>query len=77
MLDKQEIAVLAQEARSLGYTTNERIISRLTRMLERNHSYLEYRRKSGRRTSHDETTAEDCLVLALLIEKLQQEGENR
>jgi len=62
---------LAEEARRLGYTTKEQVITRLLRRISRDQSYLEYRHRRGRRTSHDDVTAEDAVVTALAIEMLE------
>ena len=66
-----DIHMLADLARQLGYHTSEQIINRLERMIIRNEAYLSRRAKRGTHTSHDDTTAEDMAVIALVIELLR------
>lgn len=68
-----DIHALAEDARRLGYTSREQVINRLTRRIVRDQSYLERRKSRGTHTSHDDTTAEDAVVLALAIEMLQEQ----
>jgi hypothetical protein len=63
--------ILAEQARRMGYRTSEQIINRLERMIIRNGSYLARRSARGTHTSHDDTTAEDMAVIALVIELLE------
>ena len=65
-----EMEELVKTARRLGYNTNEQIRLRLRRMIERNQAYLESRARRGIHRSHDDVTAEDMAVIALVIELL-------
>jgi hypothetical protein len=66
-----DIHTLAEQARRMGYRTSEQIINRLERMIVRNAAYLARRSARGTHTSHDDTTAEDMAVVALIIEILE------
>ena len=66
------IQELAEQARRLGYRTNEQIINRLERMIIRNESYLSRRASRGTHTPTDDSISEDMVVVALVIELLQE-----
>jgi hypothetical protein len=67
-----DIHDLAEQARAMGYRTSGQLISRLERMLIRNESYLSRRAALGRRTAYDEVLAEDCAVIGLVIQMLEE-----
>jgi hypothetical protein len=69
-----DIRTLAMEARKLGYATAEECINRLERMIARTEAHLTYRAGRNRHTPYDDTTAEDMVVVALVIELLRGEG---
>ncbi len=61
---------LAALALRSGYD-RERCIERLLERIERDQSYLYYRKRRGRQTSYDYTVAEDVTVAALVVLFLQ------
>jgi hypothetical protein len=63
---------LAEQARHMGYRTSEQIINRLERFLIKNEAYLARHKARGTHTSHDDTLAEDCCVIGLCIQLLQE-----
>lgn len=66
-----DLTELLEFAREQGYLDNtQRIIDRFAQMIARQQSYLDYRQRRGRHTSHDDITAEDIVVLAAAIHLL-------
>jgi hypothetical protein len=67
-----DVHTLAEQARAMGYSDRKRVVNRLERFLIRNESYLKRRAARGTHTSHDDTLAEDCAVVSLVLTWLQE-----
>ena len=73
MQEQVDVALLAAEARQLGYVSKDLVINRLLRIIARNQAYVKRRVGRGAGSlSHTETTAEDSQVLALAIQMLEE-----
>jgi hypothetical protein len=66
MADMQHVIDLAQVGLRAGWT-QAKVRAALLAHLERERRYLDYRHRLGKRTSYDDVTEEDQIVLALAV----------
>ena len=72
VITDQDLEEMAEDARALGFVTKELVIERLRRKIARDYNHLKYHQANNYQTTHDEITAEDDLILALVIQMLRE-----